>query len=220
MVETIGVNIVEPFIRADQYHFIRKQVQKLVNAHATANDKDVQNTVKSLVEESVLKIFPSISNEQEQLLLPITSVDDKEKAESFLHRLHPYVQSFPYSEQGIKKLFPKEKKLKVPSIDEINLKEISYLSWVDPNTNKKFIVARKDHKWIGLHGSFTPSNQKGICALCKSHEEVGMFLSKEKGKVQGTFIKRGNYICKDSERCNQNVTSIDKIYEFMERLKG
>lgn len=46
-----------------------------------------------------------------------------------------------------------------------------------------------------------------------------MFLVEIKGDIQGTFVKKGNYICKDGEACNRNMKSLDKLQDFIERLK-
>ncbi|SES90595.1 FBP C-terminal treble-clef zinc-finger [Salinibacillus kushneri] len=208
------------FIRVYQFNYIKGQVQNLVNGHSTAKDESVLNTIKSMAIERVSALFPNMNEEQKQLFQPITSIDDKEKAERFIDQLKPYVIPFNVTEQGIKKLFPKVKKLKIPALEDIDLREISYFSWVDYSANKKYIVIRRDKKLIGLQGSFTTSNQKGICSICNSYEDVGMFLVKKKGNVQGNFIKRGNYICQDSKTCNHNLMSLDKLYEFVERLNG
>ncbi|MUK88940.1 elongation factor G-binding protein [Ornithinibacillus sp. L9] len=209
----------KPFIEVYQYNFIKMQVQNLINGYATANDEDVKHAVKSMAVERVLHLFPSMNEEQKLLLQPIETINgDKEKGEAYLTQLISYVVPFNITEQSIKKLFPKVKKLKAPALDKIDLRELSYLSWIDLNTNKKFIVTRKDNKLVGLQGSFQLANQKGICAICNHHEEVGLFLAKEKGNVQGTFTKRGNYICVDSEKCNQNITSLDKLHGLVERL--
>ncbi|WP_328824158.1 FusB/FusC family EF-G-binding protein [Metabacillus schmidteae] len=207
------------FIRTDQFNFIKRQVQNLVNGHATAIDNGVMSALKSMTLERVLVLFPIIEEEQVQLLQPISLIDNKEEAEAFLSQLKPYVMPFKVSEQGIKKLFPKAKKLKVPSLAEIDLREIAYLSWTDTTSNKRYIVINRDSKLIGIEGSFTPSNQKGVCSICNSHKEVGMFLAKVKGKEQGTFKTRGNYICHDSQSCNKNLTSLDKLNNFVDLLK-
>lgn len=112
------------------------------------------------------------------------------------------------------------KKLKAPSADSIDLTSISYISWIDKGSNKKFIIAQDlyTQKLKGIQGTFKPINQKGICTLCHSYEEVGMFTAEIKGTVQGTFTQRGNYICQDSEACNQNLLTLDRLHDFMLRL--
>lgn len=210
----------KPFIRTDQYNFIRVQTRKLVNGHSTAKDADVIKAVESMVLESILAMFLNISDEQKQLIQPVIEIHDKEMAEKYLAQLKHYVIPFNVSEQAVRKLFPKVKKLSVPHLDKLDLRDIVYLSWFDNSTNKKFIVSSHDNKLRGIHGSFTGANLKGICSLCNSIGEVGMFLAEIKGKEQGTFTKRGNYICSDSQKCNENLTSLDKLIDFVAHLKG
>lgn len=210
----------EPFIRVDQYNFIKEQTKKLVLGFASSKDEAVLNTLKSLAIERVLALFQDMDEDKERLFQPITEIDEAEKAAKYLLDLKPYVIPFEVTEQEIKKLFSKVKKLKIPSLDDYDFKEIAYLGWTDHGSGKKYLVMRRGGKLTGLEGSFQPSSQKGICALCNRHEPVGMFLVKEKGKVQGTFTNRGNYICQDSDICNHNLTSLDKLYDFADRLKG
>ena len=210
----------KPFIKSEQYNFIKLQTQILINGHATANDKDVVHTVKSVAKERVLELFNELDDGQKQLLDPIDTIKDPAHAEAFLLELKPYVIPFKdVTEQTVKKLFPKAKKLKAPKMENIDLREISYLGWDDKGSGKKFIIAPWHNKLVGLHGTFKPSHKKGICAICSRFEEVGMFLSETKGTVQGTFIKKGNYICNDSMKCNLNITTLDKLDDFISRIK-
>ncbi|MFJ7640105.1 MULTISPECIES: FusB/FusC family EF-G-binding protein [unclassified Peribacillus] len=210
----------EPFIKSEQYNFIKLQTQILINGHATANDKDVVHTVKSVAKERVLKLFNELDDKHKQLLDPIDTIKDPAHAEAFLLELKPYVIPFKeVTEQTVKKLFPKAKKLKAPKMETIDLRGISYLGWDDTGSGKKFIIAPRHNKLVGLHGTFKPSHKKGICAICSRFEEVGMFMSETKGTVQGTFIKKGNYICNDSMKCNQNITTLDKLDDFISRIK-
>lgn len=209
----------KPFIRSDQYNFIKAQIQILINGHATVNDNDVLQALKSIINEKVLHLFIDMSEEQRQVLDPIITIEDNDKAEEYLSQVKPYVIPFKeVTEITIKKLFPKAKKLKVPILENVDLKEISYLGWNDKGSNKKYIVALSDHKLVGLQGTFKSINKKGICALCNHYEEIGMFLSETKGLAIGTFIKRGNYICENSQTCNQNIITLDKLNDFIERI--
>ncbi|WP_163102499.1 FusB/FusC family EF-G-binding protein [Peribacillus alkalitolerans] len=210
----------EPFIRSDQYNFINAQTQLLMNGHSTVNDKNVLRALKTLATEKVFNLFTDMNDEQTQLLNPISHVENHVDAEIYLTQIHPFVIPFKkVSEQTIKKLFPKAKMLKVPILENIDWKEISYLGWNDKGTNRKYMVALYQNKLIGLHGSFRLSNHKGICALCNRFEELGMFISETKGSVQGTFIKRGNYICQDSQKCNQNMINLEKLHAFIDHIK-
>ncbi|MEL4029158.1 FusB/FusC family EF-G-binding protein [Caldifermentibacillus hisashii] len=207
------------FIQTDQFNYIRFQVKKLVNAHSTSSDQDVIAAVKSMVTENVFALIPNLNDEQRQMLQSITMVDDKEAGEKFLLQLKPFVIPFQVTEQGIKKLFPKVKKLKVPPLEKLDLHEVVYLSWLDQQTNKKYLVYRRAGKLLGIEGSFQPMNQKGVCAICHRHSEVGMFSVREKGKAFGTFINRGNFICTDSQECNNNLISLEKLYDFVDNIQ-
>lgn len=210
----------KPFIRTDQYNFIRVQTRKLVNGHSTAKDADVIKALEAMVLENILAMFLDLTEDQKQLIMPVVEIHDKEMAEKYLANMKKYVIPFSASEPAVRKLFPKVKKLSVPHLDKIDLRDIVYLSWFDNSTIKKYIVLSYDNKLSGIYGSFTGANQKGICSLCNGLGEVGMFLAEIKGKDQGTFTKRGNYICSDSQKCNENLTSLEKLTDFVEHLKG
>jgi hypothetical protein len=211
----------EPFIRSDQFNYIKNQIQILINGYTTVNDKGVLNALKTLTDEKIIHLFDDLSEEQRKVFNPIVEIREKEQAEAFLSQLKQYVIPFKdISEQSIKKIFPKAKKLKVPSLDQIDRHELSYFGWNDTGSNKKYIVAVQNEKLVGLHGSFKNVSKKGICTICHGHEELGMFIMETKGSVQGTFIKRGNYICQDSQKCNQNIKSLAKLEDFIKGMKG
>lgn len=211
----------EPFIRVDQFQFISSQTQHLINGYTSVNDRKVLNALKSTVYDKVLNLFHHINEDQKQLVDQIIEVEDHVKAEEYLSSLKTYVIPFKIvPEQTLKKLFPKAKKLKLPDLSDLDLKEITYLGWNEKGTNKKYIIALKPNGFIGLEGSFTPSSKKGICTLCSRHSQVGLFMSETKGASQGTYTRRGNYICQDSMKCNVALTSLDKLDGFIELLKG
>ncbi|MFT4414693.1 FusB/FusC family EF-G-binding protein [Fredinandcohnia humi] len=208
----------EPFIKSDQYNFIRKQTETILSSYNTVNDTAVLNAVCSISQEKVLNLFPNITDNQKQLLMPILDIKNPGNAEEYLSAIKPYVIPFKdISEATIKKLFPKMKKLKVPKL-ELDYLETTYIHWHDKGSNKNFMIVPLHTKQIGVIGTFTPANKKGICTICNKIEEVGMFISEKKGSVPGTFVKKGNYICKDPMKCNKNLTSLDKLHEFVTLL--
>ncbi|AZU62687.1 FusB/FusC family EF-G-binding protein [Neobacillus mesonae] len=206
----------EPFIRVDQFHYIKDCTQKLIHAHASINDRDVLDAYKSLTLEKVTNLFVELETEKKLLLHPILDMENKEQAEEFLGKVKLYV--IPFKEvtlQTAKKLLPKVKKLKLPSLDHADLLELSYLGIDDQGSQKKYLIAYLNGKPIGVPGQFNPINKKGICAVCNKLEEVGLFLTEKKGTIQGTFTKKGNYICQNSHKCNQNLTSLEKLNDFL-----
>ena len=209
----------ETFIRSDQYNFISEQVQTLVNGHAAVNDSDVLVALRSLAIEKVRDLFPDLEERQRRIINSVTKMEDRLDAEMFLAQLKPYVIPFPeVTEAKLAELFPKAKKLKLPRLNEIDSKETSYLSWIDKGSHKKFIVAPYQDQLVGIQGSFSPSRHKGICKLCNSYQDVGLFVTDEKAKGQGTFVKRGDYICRDSRTCNYHITTIKHLEKFIERV--
>lgn len=210
----------EPFIRSDQFHFIKRQAQILINGHSSVNDRNVLQALKGLSSDKTYGRFEDLTDEQRALLEPIASVHDKTSAELFLENIEAFVIPFKtVTQDHVKRLFPKVKKLKVPSLHETDLRELTYLSWEDKGTNRKYIVTERNGKLSGVYGTFTPIYQKGICAICNGLEEVGMFLSETKGAVQGTFTKRGNYICQDSDICNQNLMDYTELHDFIDHIQ-
>lgn len=210
----------EPFIRSDQFHFIQYQTKQLVSGNSTVNDTHVLAALKSLAIEKIIALFSDITDEQKQLLEPVQNIKEKEEAEEFLTQIKEYVIPFWHvTELTLRKLFPKAKKLKLPSLEEVDFKELSYLGWDDKGSNKKFLIVPYQNKLTGLQGTFTNVNKMGICSLCNSFEMTGMFTAEIKGDVHGTFVKRGNYICQDSLKCNENMKSLDKLEDFISRLK-
>ena len=209
----------EPFIHNDQFNFIKAQTKILVNGHASANDSAVIKALKAMAKENALQLFPEPSQEQKELLEPIEMVKDKNDAELFLAALKPFIIPFRnVTEKTLQKLFPKVKKLKLPDLENLDFREITYLAWNDPGQERKYIVADLNGKLVGIRGSFKSHSQKGICTICNSFESIGMFLTQSKPAANGTFKNRGNYICQDSQICNQNLKSQEKVHEFVEHL--
>ncbi|WP_221567879.1 FusB/FusC family EF-G-binding protein [Alkalihalobacillus sp. TS-13] len=208
----------EPFIRPDQFNFIRAQVRNLVSAHASVKDQDVLKALKYGSLEKSLNLFSAIDKKVEPLLDEMVEIEKATEAERFLDELNAYVIPFRnISEKTVQKLFPKAKKLKMPSHEEFNFKELSYLGWYDIRSNRKYLIVEVDGKLKGIQGTFQDSNRKSICTLCGGYEEVGLFMCKVKSGKE-TYLSRGNYICKDSQICNHNMTTRTKLNDFVSLL--
>jgi hypothetical protein len=209
----------EPFIRNDQYNFIKRQAQGLINGHASSNDANVLKALKSLTQEKVYRLFDEPTEEQRELLQPIMEIRNKEQADEFLSTLTPFRLPFTkVTEQAAKKLFPKVKKLKVPKLEKIDFTGISYLSWNDSGTNRKYIIIEQGAKLQGYYGNFKSSNKKGMCSICNTFEELGLFTAEIKGSTMDAYIKRGNYICYDSTKCNENLTQLKNLENFIDLI--
>ncbi|MFD2368696.1 FusB/FusC family EF-G-binding protein [Brevibacillus sp. GCM10020057] len=206
----------QPFMKSYHFHYIKAQTKVLLNGLSSSSDPNVQRARKEIAIENVSRLFPEMSEEQRRLLHAIADVREQMDAKQYLAELEPYVIPFPaITGQMLKKLFPKAKKLKPPAAGDLNLHEASYVSWHDDGTQKKYIVVDFQGNLVGFAGTFTSMNQKGMCALCNRFEEIGMFIAEIKSAGDGTYVKRGNYICQDSHACNRNITSTDKLDEFV-----
>lgn len=210
---------VEAFIRNDQFNFIRNQAKILVNGKATSNDREVVDVLRHLAQEKVSDLFPAATEEQAALLQRLTDIADQAQVDAYLEQLEHYLVPFKQvSPAGLKKLFPKAKKLKGPKLESLDFTRTSYLGWIE-SSNAMYLVTEQDGQLQGIHGSFTRSSKQGICTVCNCHSEVGMFIAKMKGSTQDQFIKRGNYICQDSETCNERIDTLERLDEFVGRLQ-
>lgn len=91
----------------------------------------------------------------------IVTIQTKEQLENFIEKIKVYVTPFEkLTEKELKKLFPKDKKLKVPDLKNIDWTEISYLSWFDSGTNRKYIVYRNDNNIKSIRGIFSQSSKR------------------------------------------------------------
>ncbi|QTD43220.1 FusB/FusC family EF-G-binding protein [Sporosarcina sp. Te-1] len=209
----------EPFIRNDQFNLIKRQVLHLVNGHATVNDQHVIGAMESLSVEKAIESFPLLTDTQRDLLNQMVQVVDKETAEQYLMELEKYIIPFQEpSEQKLKKLFPKVKKMKLPK-ENLNFQRMTFLSFDDIGTKKRYMIVPTQKGLVGLTGTYEETKTKQICSICNRLTPVCMFMTKTKGESIGTYTKKGNYICQDAEDCNQHVLSLDKIEKFVENMK-
>lgn len=214
------LDLMKPFIRVNQYQYIKQQVGTIVNSNSTSIDQNVNNAIAEMVWDNVIALFDTLDEEQITLFQALYTIRHKEEAALFLSKLKDLVIPFPkLSEQQIKRLFPKIKKLQIPDINVMDLQEITYLRWFDRGLNRTFMVAPLREKLIGIQGSLDTHTIKGICSICKGIEEVCLFTASKKGKIQGMYATKGNYICKDELKCNAHLTDVTQLTTFIERLQ-
>lgn len=207
------------FINVEQYQIVKKQAKKILNAYTSTKDQKVIQAIQALVQEEIDDKLTFNDIEQQLVLQPIFLIQTKEQLELFLLELKQYVEPFKQpTENELKKLFPKDKKLKLPKLEQFDWRELSYLSWFDPGTNRKYIAYREHGTLRGLRGVFSKSEKIGICSVCNQHGKVGMLMVSKKGTDLGTYTKKGNYICQDSESCNESLSDLSKFTNFVKNL--
>ena len=119
----------------------------------------------------------------------------------------------------MKKMFPKAKKLKVPNLSAVDFEKMTYLSWSDISTNKKFIIYELDENLMGIECKYSILNKDNICSFCNRFGKVAFITTITKAKKSNNpdyYKAIGNYICQDSAECNKKITSTAYLNEFLE----
>ncbi|WP_058306219.1 FusB/FusC family EF-G-binding protein [Gracilibacillus massiliensis] len=210
----------QEFIYPHQFHLIKQQLKTIIYAKDSSIDLNVVDAVREMALERIYNELINLTDDQKNTLEPIQHIGDKEEMETCLFSLKKQVIPFPKISQPIvEKAFPKAKKLKAPDIENIDLKETVYLRWYDKGSNKTYMLIPNEEKLVSIQGVLEPTQHKGICSICNGLEEVSLFTSEKKGRIRGTYSKTGNYICKDSEVCNLNISTLEHLYFFIDHLQ-
>ncbi|WCK54101.1 FusB/FusC family EF-G-binding protein [Aneurinibacillus sp. Ricciae_BoGa-3] len=216
--------MVEPFIRNHHYNFIKKQMQIVQHASNTVPDPTIIQAVKDSAQSKVIEIFSDVPDAQKQIVARISALKTVEEFQEYLSSLVPYLAEFPQvTEKQVKKLFPKNKKLKMPDLATTNFRPLTYLGWIDISTNKWFMVYDLDGNVVGVEGKFTLTNKKDMCSLCKGYGEVALVsaISKSRASHSPDYYKAvGNYMCMNSLECNKNITNVADLERFIHNVIG
>ncbi|MBA2937665.1 FusB/FusC family EF-G-binding protein [Paenibacillus sp. CGMCC 1.16610] len=215
----------EPLIRNHQFNFIKKQAGILEHALKTNADPKVLESVRYSSESKIYELFPDATDNQKQMLETIFKLKAAEDFQKHLKALEPHLMEFPpISAKQILKLFPKNKKLKLPDLSAIDYRYVTYLSWIDIATNKLFIVYHLNGQFVGVEGKYTPTNKKGFCFLCNRYEELALFTAISKKRPAHTtpdyYKAVGNYLCMNGQECNKNLTDVASLEKFIDTVIG
>lgn len=201
-----------------QYNEVKQEITNLINIYKTVNDKQVVKTSQAMVTLKIEPILGKALHESiydEYMDVKLTNA----RAVKIYEKLREQIVPFPtVSAKQIEKSFKKVKKLKYPKLEEYDLKETSYLAWDDIGTQRKYITLFYEEKLVGIYGVMSPQVIKNVCSICNHIGNVAMFLSTTKSSGDGTYTKKGNYVCTDSQACNQQLTSLDSLYDFYHTL--
>ncbi|MER1990693.1 MAG: FusB/FusC family EF-G-binding protein, partial [Solibacillus isronensis] len=194
---------------------IEQQVNKILKAKLASNDKKIVAAVREL---AITELREKLTHVNEDIIKEVETVEDTIGADLLFQSLKSYTIPFKsISEQGLQKLFKKDKKLKLPKLEVIDWQAISYLSWVDKGTNRQYIVLEKEGQYTALRGVVDAHNPiKGVCSICNQHSSVHLFTATVKGNGDN-YTSYSNYICDDSQLCNQKVSDYEKLQDFVAR---
>ncbi len=208
-------------IQPNQYFAIKKHVQHLINTYHSVNDQETIQTIQAVTLEKIDQLVPEanpVIADLKKFILDQTLTRAKTEAyfETVKENVAPFQQP---SNKQVEKTFRKVKKLKLPAWDTLDLREHSYVGWNDPGSQKKFILYYREGKLHSLSGQLSPTIIKNVCTLCQKVSSVSMFLATTKSSGDGTYTKKGNYLCADSEQCNRQLHDMEHFYKFVDQMK-
>lgn len=215
----------KPFIRNYQYNVIKQSANSVIQAYQTINDPKVLDSVRFNAQTKVLEQFPEVTAEHKTMLESIEALRSPNDVQKYLTELEPFLMEFPaITESQLRKLFKKNKKLKLPDLEQIDFRFVTYMSWIDISSNKMFLVYEKDGQHIGIEGRFTETNKKSYCFACNRYEKLVLFSAVSKKRPahasQDYFKSVGNYICINSQDCNRNITSVSTLEAYIESVQS
>lgn len=215
----------EPFIRNCQYNFIKQQADAVLHALRTVGDPKIVESVRYSAQAKVAELFPEASDSRKAMLEAIADLKTGEDFQKYVQALEPQLLAFPaLTEKQLRKLFPKNKKLKLPDLSQTDYRYVSYLSWIDISTNKMFIVYALDGELVGIEGSYTFTHKKSYCFVCNQYKELALFSAitkKRPAHASPDYYKSvGNYICADGRECNRSLTETAPLEKFIRAVLG
>ncbi|MGH1649341.1 FusB/FusC family EF-G-binding protein [Enterococcus gilvus] len=204
-------------LRPSDYWYCKQQIGELISAYHSVNDKQTIMTLQTLIQGKTEEFFgrdPRLAAYWEKFL---DTGMTRETFEKYFEELKAFVQPMDTpSTKQMEKAFRKVKKMNYPDLEAMDFRELSYLGWTDSGTNRKYLIRKIDNRFTGVYGSFSSDVQKGHCAICNQISTVSFFLATTKTSGDGTYTKKGNYICNDSNQCNRQMTQLATLDRFWE----
>lgn len=216
----------EAFIKKHEYNYIKKCLIDLSDAFIGCVDINVIEAIKGYIQDKILSIFSDLSVEEKEFL-DISRITKPYHVDKYLDELNEYVYGMPViTNAQIGRLFKKEKKFKLPTQEEQNLKNV-YLGWIDESIRKLFIAYNMDGKLVGMacRISNQTSNNAHRCILC-NHEgdasEVGFVspICKTTNTSEGAYRSIGFDICLNSKKCNEELVSIENLEKLLKDVNN
>jgi len=222
----------EPFLLNHQYNRLVQQAKVLLTALQTSSDRKVVEAARYSALSKVLEACPELNAEQRQLVERMAELKSTEDFQAYVSEVAGCRIRFPtLTENQLKSLFPKVKKLRMPDLTALEERPLTYLGWVDAGSEKMFLVYPKpgaeaegkkaSDRFTAIEGRFTPANKKGICSFCNRSGETALFTAVSKNKIAHLpdyFKAVGQYICLDSESCNSRITGLEGLETFLQAV--
>lgn len=206
-----------------QYNFIADKIAHLLNVYHSVNDPKTVTSIQEAIREDILQTFPSTNSEiTNSIEVLMNRKCSTAQAEKILKSFQSYVIPFEHpTKKQVERVFKKVKKLKTPFISDEVLLESTYIGWNDIASNRKYVIYYdSNHQLQGFYGDITQNTVKGFCAICNKQSNVTLFTRKTKATSDGRYTKKGDYICLDSTKCNQQLSAIQQFYQFLTKIEA
>lgn len=209
----------EPFINNHQFNKISMTMNNLQRLLKFNSDEMIVNATKEINNCEIRSLFYDLSEEY-HTFVDITAINLPEDVDRYMERLAGATYGMkPVSEAQLKKLFRKEKKLKLPTL---NFEMKSFLGWFDQSRRKLYLVHWIEGKLTGMvcHVKDIEASNSRMCAICghiNEGSDVVPVSVKCKTKNPENYHVFGFNICKDSISCNRRVTSIDPLENLIKK---
>lgn len=210
----------DAFIKKYQFNYIEKLMKQLENTFISCVDIEMIKASRAMIQEKIYFIFNELDEEKRELL-SVEKIEGILQISRYIKKITPYVCGMPeVSKAQIRKLFKKEKKMKFPKLENIEFSSLTYLGWRNLASNKLYIVYSMNDKLVGLTCRTISVKARGtnMCALCKrggTSKDVGFVSVVSKSSEK--YKSLGFYVCMDSKKCNERITSISKLEEIIEK---
>lgn len=211
------------FIKKHEYNYIKRCLKDLKNSFKGCVDNDIIAASKIYIQDKIFSVFSSLS-EDEKALLDITNLTKSTEVDEYLVKLEEYVYGMQkITDAQLKKLFKKEKKLKLPNQEDQDSKNV-YLGWVDESVRKLFIAYKLNDNLVGMSCRISnPDPNAHICVLCNriGKESEVAFVSpicKTSNSFDGAYKSIGFDICLDSSKCNDRIESVEKLEKILKEV--
>ncbi|MCU6713198.1 FusB/FusC family EF-G-binding protein [Paenibacillus sp. J5C_2022] len=210
----------DPFIRNFQYNLIKNQADSVIRALRTVSDPKILESVRFGAQTKVTELYPDAADDRRALLEAVSELKTAEDLQKYMQELEPYLIPFPsVTEKQIRRLFPKNKKLKLPDLSQLDFRYVSYLSWIDIATQKMFLVYDDNGQVVGVEGRYTSTRKKSYCFACNRYEELVLFSAVSKKRTAHAspdyYKSVGNYLCVDGHTCNKNITDVASLEKLI-----
>ena len=206
------------FIKKQQFNYIKRCLNDLNNAFNNCVDTNLVKSIKLYYQDKILSNFKELSSEQREIL-NIEKINEPLQSELFLKMLDKYVYGMDkLTNADIRKVFKKEKKLKLPDLDSDE--KLVYTGWIDEGTKKLYIAYNFGGKLLGMACRLPKTTKKSsnICAICNrigNEREVEFVSPICKPLSEEDYKSIGFYICLDSTECNKRIESVEKLEEIL-----